>query len=461
MPPSFTSSAAVTEVNFDGLVGPTHNYAGLSYGNLASMSHRGAASNPRRAALQGLAKMKTLADLGIPQAVLPPHERPAIAALRAFGFTGRTDAAVLSAAAKGAPELLGAASSASAMWVANAATVTPSSDSADRRVHFTPANLASKLHRSFEPAQTARTLRAIFSSADHFTHHDPVPGAHLFGDEGAANHTRLAPSAAHRGLHVYVYGHQALARDSARSRLRFPSRQAMEASAAVARAHGLSAAQAVFIPQSAAAINAGVFHNDVIAVGNDDVYLYHESAYNRTPQAIAALRSAYAALHPGHSLNAIRVPARRVSLPDAVRSYLFNSQLVTLSPGRMALIAPADCAEIPSVRDYIADLIADPGNPVSEVRFLDLRESMRNGGGPACLRLRVTLNAAERAALPSGIWINDTTYPRLVAWVKKHYREKLAPADLGDPALLAESRRALAELSRLLGLGYIYPFQLA
>ena len=25
------------EVNFDGLVGPTHNYAGLSYGNVASL----------------------------------------------------------------------------------------------------------------------------------------------------------------------------------------------------------------------------------------------------------------------------------------------------------------------------------------------------------------------------------------------------------------------------------------
>jgi succinylarginine dihydrolase len=455
------SSPSILEVNFDGLVGPTHNYAGLSYGNLASMSHRGAASNPRRAALQGLAKMKTLADLGIPQAVLPPHERPAIAALRAFGFLGKNDAAVLAAAAKHAPALLGAACSASAMWVANAATVTPSSDAADGRVHFTPANLASKLHRSFEPAQTARTLRAIFDDPDLFVHHEPVPGSHLFGDEGAANHTRLAPSAAHRGLHVYVYGHQALAHPSSQPRLRFPSRQAIEASEAVARAHGLPAGQSAFIPQSASAINAGVFHNDVIAVGNDDVLLYHESAYTRTPQVISSLRSAYAALHPGHSLNAVRVPARRVSLADAVRSYLFNSQLVTLAPGRMTLIAPADCAGIPSVRAHVDDLIADPANPISEVRFLDLRESMRNGGGPACLRLRVTLNAAERGALPTGVWINDYTYPRLVAWVKKHYREKLSPTDLADPALLADSRRALAELTRLLGVGDIYPFQLA
>ncbi len=455
-----SSSTATCEVNFDGLVGPTHNYAGLSYGNIASISHRGAASNPRRAALQGLAKMKALADLGLPQAVLPPHERPALSVLRAFGFFGKTDADVLAAAAKHAPALLSATCSASAMWVANAATVTPSSDSADGRVHFTPANLASKLHRSFETSQTARTLRSIFANPEHFFHHEPVPGPHLFGDEGAANHTRFAPSAAHRGLHVYAYGHQALAHPAGQPLLRFPSRQALEASEAVARAHGLRADQAAFIQQSAAAINTGVFHNDVIAVGNDDVLLYHENAYKNTPKVVAALRAAYSNLHHGHTLNTVRVPARRLSLADAVRSYLFNSQLVTLAPGKMALIAPAECAEIPSVRAYVDHLISDGKNPIAEAHFIDLRESMSNGGGPACLRLRVTLTAAERIALPAGIWINDDTYPRLVAWVKKHYREKLSPSDLCDPNLITESRNALAELSIMLGLGNIYPFQL-
>jgi len=452
-------STATLEVNFDGLVGPTHNYAGLSYGNLASMSHRGAVSNPRAAALQGLAKMKTLADLGIPQAVLPPHERPAVGALRSFGFSG-TDSAVLAATLRHAPALLAAASSASAMWVANAATVTPSSDASDKQVHFTPANLTSKLHRSLEPVQTARTLRAIFSDPKRFAHHAPVPAAQGFGDEGAANHTRLAPSAAHRGLHVYAYGHRALGHPANAPRLHFPSRQAYEASEAVARAHGVAAAQLAFIPQSAAAINAGVFHNDVIAVGHDNVLLYHENAYTRTPQVVASLRATYAALHPGHELLALRVPARRVSLADAVKSYLFNSQLVTLEPGRLAIIAPADCAEMPAVRDYLAGLVADDGNPVCAVHFLDLRESMRNGGGPACLRLRVTLTAAERASLPPGVWINDTSYPRLVAWVKKHYRDKLAPKDLADPKLLTESRRALVELTHLLGLPAIFPCQL-
>ena len=74
------------ETNFDGLVGPTHSYAGLSYGNVASARNQGAAGNPRKAALQGLAKMEAVAALGLVQGVLPPHERPHVPTLRALGF---------------------------------------------------------------------------------------------------------------------------------------------------------------------------------------------------------------------------------------------------------------------------------------------------------------------------------------------------------------------------------------
>ena len=137
------------EANFDGLVGPTHNYAGLSWGNVASKSNVNAVSNPKEAALQGLAKMKKLADRGYVQAVLPPHERPHIPTLRALGFAG-SDRQVLEQAAQADPAILAAVSSASAMWTANAATVSPSADTADHRVHFTPANLSAKFHRSID-----------------------------------------------------------------------------------------------------------------------------------------------------------------------------------------------------------------------------------------------------------------------------------------------------------------------
>ncbi|EGF31557.1 Succinylarginine dihydrolase, partial [Oxalobacteraceae bacterium IMCC9480] len=56
------------EFNFDGLVGPSHNYAGLSFGNVASFNNVKSVSSPKQAALQGLAKMRALAARGFAQA---------------------------------------------------------------------------------------------------------------------------------------------------------------------------------------------------------------------------------------------------------------------------------------------------------------------------------------------------------------------------------------------------------
>lgn len=448
------------EVNFDGLVGPTHNYAGLSLGNVASMSHRGAVSNPRAAALEGLAKMKFLADLGVPQAVLPPHARPSIETLREFGFSGN-DAAVLEKAARDAPDLLRACASSSSMWVANAATVTPSRDAADRRVHFTPANLGSKFHRSIEPPQTRRTLAAIFRDPSKFVVHAPVPFAQGLGDEGAANHTRLAPAHSDRGLHLFVYGHHAFPVSSdAPAPRRFPSRQAFQASRAVASLHGISEDALVFAQQNPRAIDAGVFHNDVIAVGNDDVLLFHEHAFLDSARVIRQLRRRFAALHSGAELTAIEVPAAAVSLREAIRTYVFNSQLVTLDHGHMALIAPAECQENSRVRRYLENLVARGRTPIRQLHHVDLRQSMRNGGGPACLRLRVVLTPAELSCIAPGVRFTPQLHGVLKGWIQRHYRETLRPADLADPRLLAESRSALDELTQLLGLGSIYPFQL-
>lgn len=448
------------EINFDGLVGPTHNYAGLSHGNVASMSHRGLTSNPREAALQGLAKMRFLADLGIAQAVLPPHERPAVWILRAAGFTG-SDAAVLAAAAKHASPLLAACGSASNMWTANAATFTPSCDARDGRAHFTPANLVSKFHRSIEPAQTARTLRAIFRDETRFVVHDPLPAHAAFADEGAANHTRLAPHHAAHGVHLFVHGHHGFTSGPrVRTPQKFASRQSRESFEVIARCHSISDDAVLHAQQSPAAIDAGVFHNDVISVGNENVFLYHEQAFVNTSGVIAELRRRYRTLH-GADLLALRVPARAVPLRDAVKSYLFNSQLVTLAPGRMALIAPSDCRANRRVRTFIEHLIARGDTPLREVHYVDLKQSMRNGGGPACLRLRVVLSDDELAAIAPGVRFTPELHAQLTAWVGKHYRERLTPHDLADPALLGESRRALDALTQLLGLGSIYPFQLA
>lgn len=445
------------EINFDGLVGPTHHYAGLSAGNLASMANRSTPANPREAALQGLAKMRFLARLGVPQAVLPPLERPSVRALRHLGFAG-TDEQVLARAAAEAPALLSACSSASAMWTANACTVSPSADTADRRVHLTPANLASKLHRALEAPETAAILRAVFASPDHFVHHEPLAGGAALGDEGAANHTRFTAGGDGPGLHFFVWGQQALGRAASHPR-RFPARQSHEASAAVARRHGLAAEHVVFAQQNPVAIDAGVFHNDVIAVGHEGFLLHHEQAFVHTRETVVELRRRYLAL-TGRELLVAEVPASVLPLDEAVSTYLFNSQLVTLPNGSMAMIAPGEARQSHAVLNYLEELIAGGRTPLTAVHYLDLRQSMRNGGGPACLRQRVSLTATEMATLPKGIWIDDAQHDRLVDWVNRHYRDSLSPADLADPALLDEVRRALDELTHLLGLGSVYPFQI-
>lgn len=441
------------EANFDGLVGPTHNYAGLAYGNLASALNAEKPSNPREAALQGLRKMKALHDLGVPQGVLPPHERPHLPTLRALGFGG-SDAEALDAARREAPGLLAAACSASAMWVANAATVSPSPDTADGRVHFTPANLCTQLHRSLEAPATARILKAVFPEGDHFAHHAPLPATPQFGDEGAANHTRLCWGYGARGLEIFTYGRGS---DAEPAPARYPARQTRAASEAIARLHGLKPGRAWFAQQNPAVIDAGVFHNDVIAVGNREVLLYHQHAYLHT----AALREWVAAHLEGAEPIFVQVPATRVSVEEAVRSYLFNSQLVCAPDGSMRLIAAQECREIAAVSDYLDELVADSSNPISQVHVFDLRQSMQNGGGPACLRLRVVLGPAERAAVNPQCWLSDHKYVELRGWIERHYRDRLTLADLADPALLDQSRRALDELTRLLGTGPIYDFQKA
>ncbi|WP_445158463.1 N-succinylarginine dihydrolase [Halomonas sp. E14] len=440
------------EVNFDGLVGPTHNYSGLAHGNVASMRHGGLVSNPREAALQGLAKMKALMDAGYAQGVLPPQQRPDLGALRSLGFTG-SNREVLARAAKEAPQVLRAVCSASSMWTANAATVTPSRDAADGRVHFTPANLQSSFHRYLEPETTGRVLAAIFRHESHFAHHPALPATPAFSDEGAANHTRLCGEHGEAGVHLYVYGRQAFGGEVGPKR--FPARQTLEASQAVARQHGLAVAQTVFAQQHPEAIDAGVFHNDVIAVGNGPVLLYHEMAFLDEQATLDELRAKMTT-----PLIPVRVPSEAVSMEDAVASYLFNSQLLSNPDGSMTLVVPGECQEREAVWRTIQDLLLAGHNPIGEVIVKDVKQSMRNGGGPACLRLRVVLSAEERAALTGRVLLGDALYGELSAWVERHYRDRLAPDDLADPQLADETLTALDELTRILQIGSVYPFQL-
>lgn len=441
------------EMNLDGLVGPTHNYAGLSYGNIASLSNESEASNPREAAKQGLRKMKALSDLGLRQGILLPHERPAIWALRELGFSGK-DAQVLEKVARQNPAILSAVSSASCMWTANAGTVSPSADTADGRVHFTAANLNAKFHRSIEHPTTTRMLQSIFRDERYFAHHNALPAVSFFGDEGAANHTRFCGQYDSAGVELFVYGQEAFNQNAPRPQ-RFPARQTLEASQAVARLHGLGEEQAVFALQKPETIDAGVFHNDVIAVGNRNVLFYHEEAFADTEAVLDELQRKLGDV----KLIAVKVPTAEVSIQDAVRSYLFNSQLLSLADDSMMLVVPGECRETGPVADFLDRLMADASNPINRVEVFDLKQSMQNGGGPACLRLRVALTQTEYEAMHQGIILTDTLFNSLNDWVDAHYRDRLSQADLADPQLLIESRTALDELTRLTGVGAIYPFQ--
>lgn len=442
------------EINFDGIIGPTHNYAGLSFGNIASMEHFNKISNPKKGALQGLEKMRKLRELGLIQAVLPPHERPFILILRNLGFHGSAHE-ILQKVKKEAPDLLIACSSAAPMWAANAATISPSADSNDQRLHFTPANLLSKFHRSFESSTTGLVLFRLFNDPLHFAHHPPLPFHSDYADEGAANHTRFCPSYETAGIQLFVYGDS---KQQTTLPKKFPSRQTKEAAEVITRLHRLDPARTFFAQQNPEAIDAGVFHNDVISVGNQNVFLYHEKAFVDTENIIQQLKNRFEELYQAPFFP-IKVTESAVSLVESVKTYLFNSQLITLPDHSMALICPIECQESIQVSQFLKELLTDSTHPIKHIFYQDVRESMQNGGGPACLRLRIALTEKEFSLMNPGVLFTEELDKKLVKWIEKYYRDQLTLSDLGDPDFFLETRQALDELSSLLHLGSIYPFQ--
>jgi len=413
----------VREINFDGIVGPSHNYAGLSLGNLASANNAGQVSEPRAAARQGLDKMRANLALGLAQGLFVPHPRPHRAWLAELG----TDIA------NADPVLAANAMSASAMWAANAATVSPAADTADGKCHLTVANLKTMPHRSHEWPATLAQLRIAFAS-EAFAVHAPVP--HAFGDEGAANHMRLAATHSEPGVEIFVYGVSGGA---------FPARQHLEASKGIARLHRLDPDRVLFAEQSEEAIAAGAFHNDVVAVANERVLFAHEQAFADK----SALVGGCGRVLPGFEY--VEVPAAEVPLPDAIRSYLFNAQLVTLPTGENTLIVPTEARDTPTVWNWLQRHVAGNG-PIRKVEVVDVRQSMANGGGPACLRLRVV---ADPATVDPRFMVDDAKLDRISDVIRRHWPEQIHHDDLQKPALVGEIERARAALLEALDLGQL------
>ena len=411
----------LTEINFDGIVGPSHNYAGLSFGNVASMGHAGQVSRPRAAALQGIDKMRANLALGLAQGIFLPHQRPH------RGWLSRLGTSIEQAE----PAIAANAMSASPMWAANAATVSPAPDTADGKCHLTVANLRTMPHRSLEWRATLSQLLVAFRDGAHFQVHPPVPPA--FGDEGAANHMRLSAGYAEPGVEIFVYGVTGGA---------FPARQHLEASKAIARLHLLDPERTIFAEQSEEAIAAGAFHNDVVAVANERVLFAHEQAFADKQPLIDACQARV----PGFEY--VEVAAADVPLADAVKSYLFNAQLVTPPGGETTLIVPAEAREVESVWGWIERHLAGNG-PIRRAEVVDVRESMANGGGPACLRLRVV---ADPAAVDPRFLVDETKLDRIADVVTRYWPEQIVSNELQQPPVIAQIESARAALLDTLGL---------
>lgn len=414
----------LVEINFDGIIGPSHNYAGLSLGNLASSNNAGAASFPKAAALQGIEKMRANIGLGLAQGLFMPLDRPNHDWLRGLATDMQS----------AEPHIRAAAFSASSMWAANAATVSPAPDTADGKCHLSAANLLTMAHRSHEWTGTLAQLQLAFSDERHFAVHNPVPAP--FGDEGAANFMRLCASHDAAGIEIFVYG---------RTGGPYPARQHIEASKAIARAHRLDPAKILFVQQSEAAIAAGAFHNDVVAVANERVLFTHEQAFEHPDQTHADIKR----MMPEAEI--IIVPANRVSLADAIQSYLFNAQLVTLPDGGMALILPSEAQDNARVWGWLTEMVEGNG-PIRKLVPVDVRQSMANGGGPACLRLRVV---ADPATIDQRFIADATKLDTIAEVVAAYWPDTITPEQLSDPDLLDKvrlARLALLEAADLIGL---------
>lgn len=437
------------EWQFDGLVGPTHHYAGLAQGNIASERYKHTIAHPKQAALQGIKKMQLVRELGHKQAFFLPKFSHITAELHRLGFTGKP-AMQLEQAYTYAPQVLASLYSSASMWAANMATIAPSADTGDGKVHIVPANLVSHYHRALEAPFSTRQLKRIFHDARFFSVHDPLPAAAQFADEGAANHMRLCTQFGDEGVHVFVYGigHE----EGAPRTTRFPARQHEEASRALARLLDLPPARTIFVQQSPQMIDAGVFHHDVIGMSSQLFMVQHEAAFVDKPQFLSTLQ----ALLPDMYCDWIAedfLPAK-----SAVASYFYNSQLLTDAAGNMTVLAPMESQHTPEAHAQFHYLLSGR-NPIADVRYVDLRQSMKNGGGPACLRLRVVLNEQEAAAMHQGIIASDATLRALTDWVERYYRETLCLDDLRDPHLLQEVEEALYALCEMTAMKNLYDFQ--
>ena len=429
----------------EGLVGPQHLFGGLSLGNLASMNHAEIPSSPRAAALESLSKMEILLDRDIPVAVYLPQPRLCWRSLRRLGFHGSKEELLAQASKTEHSIWLRRCSSSSNMWAANAATIIPSNDSLDEQTHIIIANLSAMYHRSIEAPYTTAYFEEVFASHRDIQIHEALAAHSELGDEGAANHTRLSIDSTF--LHLFAYGKLTDTVGTTTSKSKpFPARQAFEASSAVARLGQLKEDNALFLKQSEYGIRSGAFHTDVLAVGAAHVFLMHEAAFEDLDSSIQKIKAKLPELH------IVCATEKELPIKNAVAAYPFNSQLIKISEKQFLLIAPEESETDPFCRRFLERCQHDLAQKAQidlELIYTSLKQSMSNGGGPACLRLRLLLPEKTIEKLKNTVLLDHSKLAQLRQIVQNRYPSRFTIAQLSDALVHDYNAETIDEICSL------------
>lgn len=332
------------------------------------------------------------------------------------------------------------------MWMANAGTCSSRTDTLDGKGRIVIANLTASLHRGQESEERHLQLRYLFQDLDQFEVVQALPSVHPLRDEGAANAMRFWNPKNNRGMYVFVFGegysqaknvsHPEIARMLPKVH---PSRQTALASQLVARRLGIGDTRSLFVQQLPKAIDAGVFHNDVIATSHEDFLLVHECAYVDQPNSLDRMADIFRKQCHG-TLRTLVITEKELSLSEAVATYLFNSQIVTRKDGSWLMLCPVECQESPTASQVLKRIQREEPR-IGAIEFVSLRESMANGGGPACLRLRTYASEQEIDELPARTRIQDESLSFLEGVIASEYPETVQLEDFLDLDLVSHCFR--------------------
>jgi succinylarginine dihydrolase len=191
-----------------------------------------------------------------------------------------------------------------------------------------------------------------------------------------------------------------------------------------------------------------------VSLANEEVFIFHQEAFAdrvELERVLHHLKEHVKGFHP------IEILSEDISLDDLVSSYLLNSQLITVDNNEMMMLLPEEVQNHPNCMRWLDEI--QSSSPIKYLEFVDIRQSMMNGGGPACLRFKAVVNNDEFDRLNERFLLSPTKLMDLRTLVSKHYRDKLHPEDLLDIKFMQESYTFLDELTQLLDLGNIYNFQ--